>query len=324
MKKNRLGNTDIYVSPVSFGVLTMGSAQLNLSLEEGAELIRYAFSKGINFFDTAQYYETYPYLREAFRGLSHTAVPSEMPVICTKSLCLSYEEMEYAIKEALREMNIDTIDIFLLHEVRQSPDWEMRRGAWQCLSDYKASGVIKAIGVSTHHVDVAEKMADIPECDVLFPLINFAGLGIRKGDGAGTCDEMAAAIKKNHERGKGVFAMKAFGGGNLTGEYIRALDYVSSIEGIDSIMIGIGKKEEVDRLVEYAEGTLPKDYVPDISKKKIQIDPGDCEGCGRCIERCPNNAIYRNSSGLAEVNHDACLTCGYCAPVCPVRAIIMW
>lgn len=118
--------------------------------------------------------------------------------------------------------------------------------------------------------------------------------------------------------------MKAFGGGNLTGSYIKALDYVSSLEGIDSIMVGIGKTEEIDRLVEYAEGILPADYVPDISNKKIKIDPGDCEGCGACIKRCPNKAIFRNSMGIAEVNHDICLTCGYCAPVCPVRAIIMW
>ena len=63
MKNNRLGNTDIYVSPVSFGVLTMGRSQLDLPLEEGADLIRYALSRGINFFDTAQYYETYPYIK---------------------------------------------------------------------------------------------------------------------------------------------------------------------------------------------------------------------------------------------------------------------
>ena len=62
MKKNRLGNTDLYVSPVAFGVLTVGNTQLNLPVSEGAELIKYAIDKGINFFDTAQYYETYPYL----------------------------------------------------------------------------------------------------------------------------------------------------------------------------------------------------------------------------------------------------------------------
>ncbi len=33
MKKNRLGNTDIFVSPVSFGVLTVGNTQLNLPVE---------------------------------------------------------------------------------------------------------------------------------------------------------------------------------------------------------------------------------------------------------------------------------------------------
>ena len=324
MKNNRLGNTDIYVSPVSFGVLTVGNTQLNLPVEEGAELIKYALSKGINFFDTAQYYETYPYLREALKDVDMSKDAPGRPVICTKSLCLSYEEMEDAVMEALREMELEVIDIFLLHEVRQDPDWDMRKGAWQCLLDYKAKGIVRAVGVSTHHVDVAEKMACIPECDIVFPLINFASLGIRKGDSTGTADEMAAAIEKCHKAGKGVFAMKAFGGGNLTGQYVKALNYVSSLTGIDSIMVGIGKKEEIDRLTAYAEGTLPEDYVPDISGKKIHIDPGDCEGCGACIDRCPNKAIFRNDDGLAEVDHDICLTCVYCAPVCPVRAIIMW
>ena len=86
----------------------------------------------------------------------------DFPVICTKCLGSTYEEMENAIEEALAEMDLDVIDIFLLHEIRQDPDWDMRAGAWQCLQDYKAKGVIRAIGVSTHHVDVTAKMAQIP------------------------------------------------------------------------------------------------------------------------------------------------------------------
>lgn len=324
MKKNRLGNTDIYVTPVAFGVLTIGNTQLDLSVSKGAELIRYAISKGINFFDTAQYYQTYKYLRQALKTVDMSANAPDRPVICTKSLDFTYSAMEYAIREALYEMRLEVIDIFLLHEVRQDPDWEMRIGAWQCLQDYKEKGVIKAIGVSTHHVDVVEKMAGVPECDVVFPLINFAGLGIRKGDGPGTAGEMKTAIEKCAAAGKGIFAMKAFGGGNLTGSYMKALDYVNSIDGVDSIMVGIGKKEEVDNLVAFAEGTLPADFQPDVSHKKICIDQGDCEGCGACIDRCPNKAISRNKKGLAQVDHDVCLTCGYCAPVCPVRAIIMY
>lgn len=317
MKKVKLGNTDLMVTPVGFGVLTVGNTQLNLSIEEGAEILRYALEKGINFLDTAQYYETYPYIREALKNTDFK------PVIASKCLDYTYDEMYYAIKEALREMELDSIDIFLLHEVRHGSDWDDRAGAWRCLQDAKAAGLVKYIGVSTHHVDVAEKMADIPEVDILFPLINFKSLGIRKGSEPGTKEEMEAAIKKNADAGKGIFAMKALGGGVLTGSYLEALDYVSGIEGMDSIMLGFGSKEQVDRAIEYAEGTIDRSYVPDISKKKIRVDQGDCEGCGACIERCPNKAIFRNEKGLADVNHDICLTCGYCAPVCPVRAIIM-
>ena len=323
MKTNQLGNTGIQVTPVGLGVLTIGNTQLDLPLHEGARIVRYAYDQGIRFFDTAQYYETYPYIREAFADVDCTKENPDRPVIASKSLDLSYEEMEAAIEEALRELDLEYIDVFLLHEVRQDPDWDSRAGAWQCLQDYKARGVIGAIGVSTHHIDVVQRMIDVPECDIVFPLINYAGLGIRKGAEPGTAEEMAEAIRQCLAVGKGVFAMKAFGGGNLSGQYRKALDYVQSL-GVHSIMVGMGKEEEVDRLISYAEGTLPEDYAPDISAKRIHVDQGDCEGCGNCIDRCPNKAIFRNENGLAEVNYDICLTCGYCAPVCPVRAIIMW
>ncbi|MDO4870238.1 MAG: aldo/keto reductase [Bacillota bacterium] len=323
MKKNKLGNTDIYVTPIGLGVLTVGFSQLDLPLDEGAEIVRYAYEKGINLFDTAQYYETYPYMRKAFEGIDMSRNNPDRPIIASKSLYGSYEEMENAIQECLEALNIDHIDIFKLHEVRQDPDWESRAGAWQCLVDYKNKGIVDAIGVSTHHVDVCERMADVPECDIVFPLINYAGLGIRKGSEAGTVQEMEAAIEKCKQAGKGIFAMKAFGGGNLTGTYMKALDYVKDL-GCNSIMVGMGKKSEVDDLVAYAEGRLPADYQPDVTAKKIHIDQGDCEGCGACVKRCPNKAIYFNENGLADINYDICLTCGYCAPVCPVRGIIMW
>lgn len=323
MKKNKLGNTDIFVTSIGLGVLTIGNTQLDLPLQEGAEIVRYAYEKGINLFDTAQYYETYPYIREAFKDVDMSVNNPDRPIIASKSLDHSYEEMESAIQECLEALGLEKIDIFKMHEVRQDPDWDDRAGAWQCLLDYKAKGVVKAIGVSTHHIDVVERMASVPECDIVFPLINYAGLGIRKGSQAGTADEMAAAIKRCLDAGKGVFAMKAFGGGNLTDTYMKALNYVRDL-GCHSIMIGMGFKHEVDDIVAYAEGRLPEDYQPDVKHKKIHIDQGDCEGCGACLKRCPNKAIYWNDQGLADVNYNICLTCGYCAPVCPVRAIIMW
>lgn len=323
MKRNKLGNTEIYVTPVGLGVLTIGNTQLDLPLEEGAEIVRYAYEKGINLFDTAQYYETYPYIREAFKGIDLSPENPDRPVIASKSLELTYGGMERAILECLEALDMDRIDIFKMHEVRQDPDWDSRAEAWQCLLDYKEKGIVRAIGVSTHHIDVMERMATVPECDIVFPLINYAGLGIRRGCGTGTAEEMAAAIQKCLDAGKGIFAMKAFGGGNLTGTYRKALDYVQAL-GTHSIVVGMGKRSEIDDLVDYAEGRLPPDHQPDVRYKKIHIDQGDCESCGACLQRCPNKAIYYNEKGLANVNYDICLTCGYCAPVCPVRAIILW
>ncbi len=318
MKHVKLGKSDIYVTPIGFGVLTIGPWQMNLPVSEGAAVLRYALDSGIDFIDTAQYYQTYPYIKEALKGFKNDVV------IASKCLDPSYEEMKTAVEEARREMDRDVINIFMMHEVRAGSDWNDRQGAWEYLMEAKAKGYVKAIGISTHHVDVAERAASIEAIDVLFPLINFRSMGIRHGDGPGTKEDMAAAIRRASEAGKGVFAMKVFGGGNLTGHYREAITYVRDLPGISSMMIGFGYHYEIDRILEMMSGTLSPDYIPETSHKKIRIDQGDCLGCGICVKRCPNNAIFININGKAEVDHEICLTCGYCAPKCPVLAIIMF
>lgn len=318
MKKVFLGNTGIKVSIAGFGVLPMGPSQLALPVEKGAEIIKYALDHGINFLDTAQYYRTYPYISKALESGNY-----EDTVICSKCLYEDYDSMMDAIWEAGKALNRNVIDIFLMHEVR-SGQIKLRAGAWQALKDAKKKGLVRAIGLSTHHVDVTRAAAAMPDLDVVFPLINYAGLGIRQGDSFASKEEMLEAIRECHRAGKGVFSMKAFGGGSLTGHYQEALNYVFSKPEIDSVMIGFGKISEVNDLLAYLDGSMDSSYNPDISKKKVYINQEDCEGCGSCKAACPAGAIFYNENGLAQVDHDKCLTCGYCSPVCPVRAVIMY
>ena len=67
MEYRTLGKTGICVSRLCFGTLTIGPLQANLPLREGADLLIAAIDLGVNFFDTADLYGTYPYIREALR-----------------------------------------------------------------------------------------------------------------------------------------------------------------------------------------------------------------------------------------------------------------
>ena len=52
MKRRRLGKTDLHVSIVGFG----GIPIIALSLDKAGQVVKYAYEKGINYFDTARAY----------------------------------------------------------------------------------------------------------------------------------------------------------------------------------------------------------------------------------------------------------------------------
>ncbi|MDP2766361.1 MAG: 4Fe-4S binding protein [Candidatus Methanoperedens sp.] len=70
----------------------------------------------------------------------------------------------------------------------------------------------------------------------------------------------------------------------------------------------------------------------DKSKKILDYDYKRCNGCGICVEICPNKAIASGplieiSTGLDAppviIDHTKCSFCGMCAAFCPVKAVKM-
>ena len=57
-------------------------------------------------------------------------------------------------------------------------------------------------------MEVVKAICDMPEIDVVHPLVNKSGIGI----GDGTIDDMLDAVKQAYEAGKGVYSMKPLGG----------------------------------------------------------------------------------------------------------------
>ncbi|HHX23062.1 MAG TPA: 4Fe-4S binding protein [Thermoanaerobacterales bacterium] len=305
---NNLGNTNLKVSILCFGSLAISPLQTNLSLDEGADIILSAMYKGVNFIDTAEFYQNYEYIHRALKRCNKELI------IATKSYEYSYEGMKKSVERARREIGKDQIDIFMLHEQETKMTLRGHRDALEYLIDAKAKGLIKAIGVSTHTIEVVEAAADMDEIQVIHPLINFKGIGIKDGN----LHEMEEAIKKAYKKGKGIYAMKCLGGGNLINNKEKAFSYILSFPFIHSVAVGMKSVDEVLANVSIFEGRpVDKDIEDRIINKKRKLLVEDwCEGCGECVKHCNYNAL-RLIDGRSVVDANLCILCGYCAGYCP-------
>lgn len=315
MKTITLGKTGLNVTEICFGCLPFGPLQKNLKPEESADVLTYGLDLGINFLDTAQMYKTYEPVKIALKNRKNR------PVIATKSTAKTYEDMEKAIQEALIGMGIDHIDIFHLHSARAGREiFNEKTGALQCLKDYKKKGIIGFIGLSTHNVKLVEACASNDDIEIVFPLINKAGRGLLEGN----IDDMKKAIKLCEKNGKGIYLMKALGGGTLIDEYDESMRFARNLSDNYSIAIGMISKEEVLYNVKYFNGEHDLEGIIKIkNRKQVRVVPNNCTACGRCIKVCHSQAISPDvkNNNKSLIDQSKCIQCGYCLSACPSFAI---
>jgi predicted aldo/keto reductase-like oxidoreductase len=311
MEYSILGKTGIKVSRLCFGSLTVGPLQANLSVETGCKIISYAFEHGINFIDSAQLYQTYPYIRAALKKCKSDIVISSKTYAYTREMAMN------AVEQARMELDRDTIDIFMLHEQESIYTLQGHKAALEYLFECKQKGIIKAVGASMHHIAAVYGAIELG-LDVIHPLINIDGLGIVDG----TREQMEIALKKASKAGIGIFSMKPLGGGNLFKKAGECLDYIFGLETINSVAIGMQGIDEVDANLEYFEKhsfSENSKLILSNRERKLHIDDW-CEGCGKCKEKCSQKAI-EIIGNQAVCEHQKCILCGYCSAVCPVWAI---
>ncbi len=308
MEYHLLGNSGIKVSHICFGSLTLGPLCANLSLEQGRDLLLAAFELGINFVDTAEYYQTYPYLRAA---LDQT---DQQIVVASKTYAATAEDAARAIEDARIALRRNVLDIFLLHEIRDPEDFDQRAEAWQALNAAKANGIIRAIGISTHSAKVAAMAAEQGEIEIIFPLLNMAGIGINDG----TVADMLQACAKAKQNGKGVYSMKAIAGGALMHQAKAALTWAFAQKDVDSVAIGFKDRAELITNIGWYHGEEPAEaeQVKLLDRKMAFDKDPSCHGCGRCAGKCSSGALSLTGQQVIW-QKDKCIYCGYCIAACP-------
>ena len=304
MQRVRLGACGLWVSRLCFGTLTMSPLQTDMPVEQGADLLVYAYERGVRFLDTADLDGTYPHIRRALL---------EAPdyVVATKAYCYDRKTASEALERAFRGLGREYVDIFMLHEQESIHTLRGHQEALEYLFEQKQRGRIGAVGMSTHHVAAVKAAWRFPEIEVIHPLINASGVGIQ----GGTLEEMEGAIASAHRQGAGILAMKALGGGHLIASSQAAFAYILSRPWVDAVAVGMQSFAEIDANVRAFEGDWQA--LEPLSRRKRRLMVHDwCEGCGRCAARCGQGAIHI-IGGRAQVDMEKCVLCGYCAGVCP-------
>lgn len=307
MQYTNLPDMQKRVSRLCFGTLTISPLQRGFSLQAGLSLLRYAADAGVNFFDTAELYETYAPLRELLRFHPDA-------VIATK--CYAYDEAtaQKSYQNAVRQLGREYIDIFLLHEQESEHTLRGHQAALQYFYKLKQAGYIGLTGLSTHHVAAVRASVKHPLVEIIHPLINMTGVGIADG----TCDQMLESIHSAYASGKSVYAMKPLGGGHLYADAEQAMDYMWNLRCVHAVAQGFQSTAEID----FALRVLDKQPIPETLRLQVAKQPRRlmihdwCVGCGKCVQACSTGAI-EVQAGRARVDESRCVLCGYCAPKCP-------
>ncbi|MBD5094335.1 MAG: aldo/keto reductase [Subdoligranulum sp.] len=159
MEYTKLGNTDIEISRLCLGCMSLGDASKGMhtwavSYEESKEIIGYAYENGINFFDTAMSYQAGTGEEYLGRAVKELGIRDEV-VLATKYTPRNSEELlqtytgkawiEKCIDDSLRRLDTDHIDLYIMHM------WDYKTPVLEtleALTKAKKAGKIRAFGVS--------------------------------------------------------------------------------------------------------------------------------------------------------------------------------
>lgn len=137
----------------------MGFGTYKAADGKSAEVIKTAIACGYRYFDTASFYETERFLRDAIK---ESGVSRDELFIASKLWKdeMGYDNAKQAFVRTLENLGTDYLDLYLIHWPLPTPDYEdwktLDKETWRALEDLYKEGKVKAVGVSNflpHHIE---------------------------------------------------------------------------------------------------------------------------------------------------------------------------
>ncbi len=246
--KVTLGNTGVQVTRLGIGTGTKGSfkdgsAQTRLGEADFIKLVRHAYDAGIRFFDLADLYTSHYYFRKALKEIPRDEITIQSKIWWR----LEGEHVPATLRRFQRELNIDCVDLVLLHCVTEGTWPEDLERQMDALEVAKENGMIRAHGVSCHGYDPLKRISEQSWVDSSLLRIN--PVQSHMDD---TPENVCVELDKIHKAGKGVIGMKIYGEGDIKSPEDRdkSLKFVLGLDSVDAFIIGFETPEQIDDTVE--------------------------------------------------------------------------
>ena len=247
-----LGKSGVKVTRLALGTGSFsGQVQRELGQDGFTRLVRYAYDRGIHFFETAESYgEMHRMLGIALKG-----IPRDSYRIMSKVTTYTGGNPQEKFDELRRLANTEYFDIMLLHWQR-TPTWPVDTSKWQDgILEAESKKVIVSHGASVHGLPALRQVPGNKWLDVAMIRMNHKGKSMDdedyNTDGPGNVPEVVSHVKEARNAGMGVISMKLAGEGTFNREDRKAaMRFAFRNAGVDCVTVGYKNTAEIDEAIE--------------------------------------------------------------------------
>jgi uncharacterized protein len=296
LRYNKLGNTDLEVSDVGFGV----------AVSTDPLLLVEAYRRGVNYFDVSPFYSwSIDMLSAAF---SADAKMKKNVIIASKIECPNFffrftsrpmhKVLEECFDKTLQKLGRDHVDILQIHSVGENGledlDWlnegtKIGAEVARLYENLKKKGKIRYTGVSSHGPLLLERAMratiDTGKFDMIMPALNFM-----------FTPKLKQLLMLAESKGVGIIAMKVLAnakameiipeGGNPFSK--AAIAWALDQPGVNGAVITIPDKKTLDEYLSASGGKLSYLDRTKLAVLRTMTNNNYCRvGCGECMAACP-------------------------------------
>jgi aryl-alcohol dehydrogenase-like predicted oxidoreductase len=247
-----LGKSGVKVTRLAFGTGSFsGKVQRDLGQDQFTRLVRYAYERGIRFFETAESYgEMHRMLGVALKGISRDSYR-----LMSKMTTREGVNPQEKIDELRKLANTEYFDVMLLHW-QHTATWPTDTSRWQDgILEAESKKAVVSHGASVHGLPALRQIPGNKWLDVAMIRMNHKGTRMDaedyETDGLGSVSEVVTRVKQVRNEGMGVISMKLVGEGTFNHkDRLAAMRFAFTNAGVDCVTVGYKNTAEIDEAIE--------------------------------------------------------------------------